>query len=641
MKKISIFIITLVMVSNLFSGTIKIDMVQKAEPISPYIYGQFIEHLGKCIYGGIWAEMLLDRKFYYPVTDDFNPWGTADDPFWRAGDFKHLAGSPWQVIGPKGSVTMDTQNPYTGEHTPIIKLADNGTFTGIRQGGLELVRDKHYTGRIVLSGDASAAPVIVRLTSKQNTMVIAEITTLSADYQTYPVEFTSGIRSNDISIEIVSKGKGEFRIGTLSLMPADNIKGWRKDVVALLKELDSPVYRWPGGNFVSGYNWRDGIGERDKRPPRKNPAWKGVEHNDVGIHEYMELMQIIDSEPFVAVNTGLGTVEEVAEEVEYFLGSVDTPMGKLRAANGHTEPWHVDFWAVGNEMFGSWQLGHMPLSEYVKKHNEMAKAMWAVNPDIQLIGVGEVGEWSEMMLKECADYMNLISEHIYCKEIDDVPEHVAQLKNDILKRANAHRKYRKEINGLAEKDIRIAMDEWNFWYGDYIYGELGVRYHLKDALGVAMGLHEYFRNSDLYFMANYAQTVNVIGCIKTTPTTSGFATTGLPLKLYRKQFGTLPLTISGDTGAMDISAALTEDSSALTVAVVNPTDNAEKVTLDLGGTKLTSACKSWTIRHDDPNAYNVPGFSPAVSIQESDQTLKNNTLIVPGYAIVLYRFELK
>ncbi len=641
MKKISIFIITLVMVTNLFSATIKIDMVQKAEPISPYIYGQFIEHLGKCIYGGIWAEMLMDRKFYYPVTEKFNPWGTADDPFWQTGDFQYLAASPWQVIGPKGSVTMDTQNPYTGAHTPVIKLAANGTFTGIRQGGLELVRDKHYTGRIVLSGDASAAPVIVRLTSKQNTMVVAEITTLSADYQTYPIEFTSGIRSHDISIEIVSKGKGEFRIGTLSLMPADNIKGWRKDVVALLKELDSPVYRWPGGNFVSGYNWRDGIGERDKRPPRKNPAWKGVEHNDVGIHEYMELMQIIDSEPFVAVNTGLGTVDEVAEEVEYFLGSVDTPMGKLRESNGHPEPWHVDFWAVGNEMFGSWQLGHMPLSEYVKKHNEIAKAMWAVNPDIQLIGVGEVGEWSEIMLKECADYMNLISEHIYCKEIDDVTEHVAQLKNDILKRANAHRKYRKEINGLADKDIRIAMDEWNFWYGDYIYGELGVRYHLKDALGVAMGLHEYFRNSDLYFMANYAQTVNVIGCIKTTPTTSGFATTGLPLKLYRKQFGTLPLAISGDTGAMDISAALTEDSSALTVAVVNPTENAEKVILNLGNTKLTSACKSWTIRHDDPNAYNVPGFSPTVSIQESDQTLKNNTLIVPGYAIVLYRFELK
>ena len=95
-------------------------------------------------------------------------------------------------------------------------------------------------------------------------------------------------------------------------MPADNIKGWRSDVVALLKELDSPIYRWPGGNFVSGYNSRDGIGERDKRPPRKNPAWKGIEHDDVGIHEFMDLMEIIGAEPYVALNTGRGTIEEAA-----------------------------------------------------------------------------------------------------------------------------------------------------------------------------------------------------------------------------------------------------------------------------------------------------------------------------------------
>ena len=106
-------------------------------------------------------------------------------------------------------------------------------------------------------------------------------------------------------IEIVARGTGSFRIGTASLMPADNIYGWRADTVALLKELDAPVYRWPGGNFVSGYNWRDGIGDPDKRPPRKNPAWKGIESNDVGIHEYMALMRELATEPYIAVNTGL------------------------------------------------------------------------------------------------------------------------------------------------------------------------------------------------------------------------------------------------------------------------------------------------------------------------------------------------
>ena len=297
-------------------------------------------------------------------------------------------------------------------------------------------------------------------------------------------------------IEIVSAGKGDFKIGTLSLMPADNIDGWRKDVVELLKQLDSPIYRWPGGNFVSGYNWRDGIGDRDKRPPRKNPAWKGVESNDVGSDETMELMELIHSEPYVALNTGLGGAEEAANEVQYFNGSTDTPMGKLRAQNGHPSPYGVKYWAVGNEMFGDWQLGHMPLSEYAKKHNVVADAIWKADPSAKLVAVGNVGDWSKTMLAECADHMNFMSEHIYVKELPNVVDHAAQLKNEIRRVANAHREYNAEIPGLAQKNVRLAMDEWNYWYGDYIYGELGVRYHMKDALGIAEGSHEYYRNSD-------------------------------------------------------------------------------------------------------------------------------------------------
>jgi alpha-L-arabinofuranosidase len=149
-------------------------------------------------------------------------------------------------------------------------------------------------------------------------------------------------------------------------MPADNIDGWRQDVVDLLKQLDAPIYRWPGGNFVSGYNWQDGIGLRDKRPPRKNPAWKGVESNDVGSDETMQLMKLLHAEPYVALNIGLGGIQEAANEIQYFNGSVDTPMGKLRAENGHPKPYGVKYWAVGNEMYGDWQLGHMPLAEYVQ-----------------------------------------------------------------------------------------------------------------------------------------------------------------------------------------------------------------------------------------------------------------------------------
>jgi len=640
MKSLFLAVGHLILVGSLMAeSTVKIDLEKKQSPISKYIYGQFIEHLGRCIYGGIWAEMLEDRKFFYPITAEFNPWGTADDPYWESGDFQYLNASPWQVLG-SAVVAMDSINPYVGAHTPVIQLPGDGA-AGIFQAGLAVEKDQKYTGRIILAGDATAAPITVRLVLHDGTVLTHEIQKISVAFQTFPLEFVAHVASDAVKIEISSAGKGRFKIGTLSLMPANNLKGWRRDVIALLKELDSPIYRWPGGNFVSGYNWRDGIGPRDQRPPRKNPAWKGIEHNDVGIHEYMELMELIHTEPFIAVNTGLGTVAEVAEEVEYCNGASDTPQGKLRAQNGHPAPYKIQYWAVGNEMYGSWQLGHIPLEEYVKKHNRVAEAMWQVDPTIQLIGVGAVGQWSETMLKTCADYMNLISEHIYCKENPDVLTHTQQLAGEIRQKANAHRKYRAEIDALQDKDIRIAMDEWNYWYGPYLYGELGVQYHHKDALGVAIGLHEYFRNSDLYFMANYAQTVNVIGCIKTSRTAAAFETTGLALALYRQNFGTIPVEISGATGHLDLSAALTADGRAITIAIVNPTDKAELIIPDFGKADLKKQGQRWIIVHPDPESFNEPGKVPNVKIQEHEVTLKQNQLESPAYSIVIYRFDLK
>ncbi|RPI42949.1 MAG: alpha-L-arabinofuranosidase, partial [Bacteroidetes bacterium] len=547
-----------------------------------------------------------------------------------------LDASPWEVIG-SGRVEMDHNRPYSGEQSVRIILPGDGTAAGIRQYGLGTLSGKQYIGRIVLSGDPAALPVMVRLKGPETIEV--KVDEISPEFESYEFGFASPFTSDSVILEIASSGKGTFSIGTLSIMPGDHIRGWRKDVVDLMKELDSPVYRWPGGNFVSGYNWRDGIGERDRRPPRKNPAWKGVESNDVGIHEYMDLMDMLEAEPFIAVNTGLGTLEEVVEELEYVNGSPDSGWGKVRAENGHPEPYGVKWWAVGNEMYGSWQLGHMPLSDYVKKHNSIAEAMWEVDPGAKLIGVGSLGEWSRTMLGESADKMNLISEHIYCRELDSLQAHIGQIAEAVKRVADTHRVYRSEIPGLRERNIRIAMDEWNYWYGDYIYGELGVRYHHKDALGIARGLHEYFRNSDLFFMANYAQTVNVIGCIKTTPTAVGFATTAMPLILYRRHFGTVPVEVENSLPGLDIAAALSEDRSLLTLAVVNQGERPAHFYADFGDTGISGNARKWVIRNDDPEAYNVPGEEPEVNIVGSEYTLRNNRIDIPAYAIMMLEFE--
>ncbi len=603
------------------AATVTVDASQTRAPISKYIYGQFIEHLGRCIYGGIWAEMLEDRKFFYPVTGEAPAWEMYK-PSNRSYDgeghpYELLMRSPWMVIGSKQAVRMVKANAYVGEHTPEISLPGNGSPAGLMQERLGLVAGREYIGRVVLSGAAGAGPVEVSLVwgggaSMRHTVVIDQIT---GEYVKYPLRFRAGNSTDNGRIEIVAKGSGGLRIGAVSLMPADNICGWRADTVARLKELNSPVYRWPGGNFVSGYNWRDGIGDPDKRPPRKNPAWKGIEHNDVGIHEYMALMREIGAEPYVAVNTGLADETAAAQEVEYLNGSAGTPLGRLRAQNGHPEPFGVKWFAVGNEMYGNWQLGHMPLSEYVKKHNRVVDAMRKVDPEVRPIGVGAMGQWSEQMLTQCAGHMSLISEHLYWQNRQDLAQHVAQIPAQIRKVAGAHREYRRRLSSLAGKDIRIAMDEWNYWYGPNEFGELGVRYFLQDGLGIAAGLHEFFRNSDIYFMANYAQTVNVIGAIKTTSTAAEMEATGLVLKLYRERFGVTPVAVSGAPAPLDVAAAWTADKSALTVAVVNPTEQPQSVELALQGAQFTGEGMAWTITGRDRFAHNDPGKPRQVDIR--------------------------
>ena len=593
---------------------------QKLAPVSKYIYGQFIEHLGRCIYQGIWAEMLEDRKFYYAV-------GSAD--------------SPWKTYGQPHSLHMNPLLTYSGVPVPEIRLKGDGQPAGIFQEGLALQAGKKYTGRIVLAGDPGVVPVEVRLVwgAGENECQVFTIEKVKPDYEKYYFSFTAGKNTDRGRLEIISRGREAFQVAAVSLMPADNLEGFRPEVIKLLRELNSPVYRWPGGNFASGYNWKDGIGDPDRRPPRKNPAWEGIELNDVGLHEFMTFCRLVGAEPYITVNSGQGNETLAAEEVEYVNGSAETPMGRWRAQNGHPEPFGCHFWSIGNEMYGDWQLGHMPLKDYVKRHNRFAQLMKAKDPSIALTGVGAVGEWSEGMLKNCSEHMDFISEHFYVGEQPGLLSHVYQVPRAIRRIAEAHRQYRKTIPELKGKNIRIALDEWNYWYGPYLYGELGTQYFLKDALGIAAGLHEYYRQADIIYMANYAQTVNVIGAIKTSKTDAVFDTTGLVLKLYRNEFGTVPVKITGQPEPLDVMAAWKEDGRTLTVAVVNPTSEAQKLSLSLKDFNPAKVAKVFRITGASEKACNVPGQEPGVKIETVSEDFKTSSISVPPLSITIYQLK--
>jgi len=621
---------------------VAIDAAKTGTPISPFVYGQFVEHLGRSIYGGLWAEMLEDRKFYYPVTGEAPAWEMftpGPSSYEGAGrPYELLLRSPWMILGDKGAVTMVKEGALAGEHCPAVRL-DAKQPRGLMQERLALREGREYVGRVVLAGPAT--PVQVSLvwgggaTMRQTTTV----TPSGAGWSTHALRFRAGGTTDDGRIEIVARGEGALKVGAVSLMPADNVLGWRRDTMARLRELDSPVYRWPGGNFVSGYDWKDGIGDPDRRPPRKNPAWKGVEANDVGLHEFMDLMAMIGSEPYVAVNTGLGEARSAADLVEYANGAPGTPMGQLRAKNGRTKPFAIRLWAVGNEMYGDWQLGHMPLSKYVEKHKAVVDAMRARDARIQPVAVGSLGEWSKTMLAQASTHMSYISEHLYWQDKADVPAHVAQAVNAIRKVAEEHRGYRRDVPGLAAKGIGVALDEWNYWYGPNEYGELGTRYFLKDGLGIAAGLHELFRNSDVFYMANYAQTVNVIGAIKTTATEAELEATGLALALYRRHYGTLPVAVSGAPAPLDVVAAWTPGRAALTVAIVNPESEARPVRLQVAGARLTGRGRAYVMTGASPLAHNAPGAPRGVDVKDDDAPAPGEPVVAAPLSVTLLVLE--
>ncbi|MGH9606573.1 MAG: alpha-N-arabinofuranosidase, partial [Terracidiphilus sp.] len=384
-----------------------IDAQQTAPPISKYEFGMFIEHIGPLVYRSLWSEMLDDRKFYFPIVSKAED--TAGHP--ASGGFRGMTLRKWRPVGPDDTVVMDKENPFVGEQSPRIEL-DSSTLHGVRQSGLALVKGKRYTGHIWLRGTPGARVKVALIWGEStNDRQTIALPSLPAAYKEFPLSFTAQADTAEGAFEIAGTGTGNFHIGTVSLMPADNVDGFRPDTIALLRQLHSGFWRLPGGNFLSDWSWYNGIGDRDKRPPTFDYAWNAMQSNDVGLDEFMTLCRLIGTEPYITVNAGFGDAHSAGEEVEYMNGSVNTRLGAMRARNGHPQPYHVKFWDIGNEPYGAWQLGRTDLKYYVLKHNEFAAAMRKADPSITLLASGNMPEpmdlTGEMRAKD-ADNMKAV-----------------------------------------------------------------------------------------------------------------------------------------------------------------------------------------------------------------------------------------
>ena len=292
--------------------TANIDVSRAGAPISKYLYGGFIEHGGALMYRSLWAELLDDRKFYFAITSkDATPAGPAPTNVMRAPLRK------WRPVGPDEAIVMDKAEPFVGDQSPRIELSADSPH-GIRQSGFSLVKGKQYTGRIYLRGTPGAKVKVSLIwgphDEDRQTISIAALT---ETYRKYPLHFQAKADAAEGAVEIAGTGTGNFHVGTISLMPADNVQGFRPDTIALLHDLHAGMWRLPGGNFLSDWNWYDSIGEIDKRPPVFDYAWNAMQTNDLGMDELMTMCRLLGVDPYISVNAGFGDSHSAAEEVEY------------------------------------------------------------------------------------------------------------------------------------------------------------------------------------------------------------------------------------------------------------------------------------------------------------------------------------
>jgi hypothetical protein len=283
------------------------------------------------------------------------------------------------------------------------------------------------------------------------------------------------------------------------------------------------ILRWPGGNFASGYNWKDGIGPKDQRPARPELAWNDVETNRFGTDEFLRYAEMIGTEPYICVNLGLGSIGDARDWVEYTNSSKHTYWADLRRKNGRDQPYNVKYWALGNEIDGPWQLGHKNAEEYSKFALEAAKAMRGIDPSIKLVASGSSNYgadwllWNRTVLQTLRNTVDYIALHTYINNrANDFESYLGGWQQTVERYIDTTRGLIREVQtGPNPRPIYIAYDEWNVWYRAFNEKKLEEIYNFEDALAMGMFFNTFFRNADIVKMANLAQMVNVIAPIMT------------------------------------------------------------------------------------------------------------------------------
>ncbi|MDR3689190.1 MAG: alpha-L-arabinofuranosidase C-terminal domain-containing protein [Fimbriimonas sp.] len=574
--------------------------------INPMQYGQFIEYLCDLV-PSMWAEKLYDGSF-----EGLSPYKFK---FTVETDFKEKGWYPFGQVT-RLKVDQDTSTCISGTSSKHILLGDGApSSAGIAQDGLSLNKGKACKFSVYVKG-VPGATMTVRLFHNQVGFAEAKLPVTDTWTKVSAVLTPSATDAN-ATISITFRGNGSFWLDNASLMPEDTVGGWRKDVVKVLTAIKPGVIR-VGGSVLDDANlgtfeWSDTIGDPDKRVPFR--AWGGLQPTGAGLEEVVQLIQAVKAEPLICLRYEKKSPADAAREVEYFNGPVDSPMGALRAKNGHPKPYGIKYWQIGNERWGE---------EYWKAVPEFAKAILEVDPKAQLLTSFPSAE----LVKLAAPYVSYVSPHQY---------NVADLSGSRQELEDTRKLIQENGGGKA---LKIGVTEWNTTAGDAGLPR-AMLWSLDNALACSRYQNLMHREADLVEIANRSNLTNSFcsGIIQTNRSGLYLTPTYYAQFLYANLAGTRPLKIESELPidvAPDTSATLSEDGKWLTLFFVNQTESALTRSLDLSefGSDAQDV-EVWTLgdskKAGEPDAVN--------SFAEPERIAPVASRFHAGGAKFEYRFE--